>query len=232
LSENHTTANDASQLRAGPSLETPFQLVKHTSTPESSLIRVTTSVTTRQCARFCPCQCHARSSVRSPPWLKASIGQLLLTYHSLLRTTPCNYPPCRQTPRKTEFTYYFPCWLAQKALIISSESDLSGRGASISIAMPITIGDDHPVWDAVRSGNIVFVQQLFRRGFSPYVITISGVSLVMVRPFYFIGSPPMSRGDSGIRSIFCLLQDISTLLQSDAIISALLHNSSLTPYSR
>lgn len=134
------------------------------SAADDALIQVTTSVTTHRCSRLCPCQCHARLHMNSPGWLRKVVGQMLLSYHTLLRTTACDYPPCRKTPRKTEFTYYFPHWLAQKAFIMSSEPGLSGRDASISIAMPIIIPGSHPIWNAVKSGNVQFIQQLFRQG--------------------------------------------------------------------
>ena len=179
--DQHTTTSDTNQIQAYASLKSPSQIVNQTSIAETSHVRVTTTVATQQCARLCPCQCHMRSHRRSPTWLTAAIGQLLFSYHDLLRTTPCNYPLCRKTPRKTEFTYYFPYWIAQKALMLSFNSDLSGRAASILMTMPVIIPGGHSIWYAVQNGNIPFIQQLFGQGLNPHIIDQHGNSLVMVR---------------------------------------------------
>jgi hypothetical protein len=176
-----TITNDVIPSQSKTTPKTPSQVMKHQSAYENTLIRVTTSIATRLCSRLCPCKCHAKSHTSSPTWLRKVMGQILLSYHSFLRTTPCDYPPCRRTPRKTEFTYYFPYWFAQKALILSSEPGLSGKDASISIAMPVIIPGTHPIWNAIKSGNIPFIQQLFRQGFSPFVMDWYGTSLMSVR---------------------------------------------------
>jgi hypothetical protein len=169
--------HDGSEL----SVENDLQTVRNAGHSDSSTVRVTTSVTTLRCPHLCPCQCHARSHMRSSPWFKAIIGQMLFSYHSLIRTTPCDYPPCRKTPRKTEFTYYFPHWLASRALIVSSTSGITGPGASISIAMPVVVPASDLIWRAVSRGNVPLIQQLFGQGHSPYVVDSYGISLVLVR---------------------------------------------------
>ena len=168
-----------------PSLETDLKSARHTACSDKSSVRVTTSVTTQRCPPRCPCQCHTRSHIRSSPWFKAIIGQMLFSYHSVIRTTPCDYQPCREnpqkTPQKTEFTYYFPHWLASRALIASSTSGITGPGASISIAMPVVLTGGDAIWEAVCNGNIPFLQQLFRQKYTPYVVDEYGTSLAAVR---------------------------------------------------
>ena len=168
-----------------PSIETDLKRARYRAFSDNSSMRVTTSVTTQRCPPRCPCQCHTRSHIRSSPWFKAIIGQMLFSYHSVIRTTPCDYQPCREnpqkTPQKTEFTYYFPHWLTSRALIASCTSGITGPGASISIAMPVVLPDHEPIWEAVCNGNIPFLQQLFRQGYTPYVVDEDGGSLVKVR---------------------------------------------------
>ena len=176
--------DDAASV-SGSSVETDLRRVTHTTCADTSPVKVTTSVTTLRCPHRCPCQCHKRSLIRTSPWFKAIIGQMLFSYHSLIRTTPCDYQPCRETsdrtPRKTEFIYYFPHWLAWRALIVSSTSKTLGPGPAILIDFPIILPRDDPIFDAVRCGNIPFVQQLFGQGYNPHVINEFGASLLLVR---------------------------------------------------
>ena len=167
------------------SVETDLRRVTRTTCANTLPVKITTSVTTLRCPHRCPCQCHKRSHIRTSPWFKAIIGQMLFSYHSLIRTTPCDYQPCRETPdktpRKTEFVYYFPHWLAWRALIVSSTSKTLGPGPSVLIDFPIVLPYGNPIFSAVRRGNIPFLQQLFGRGYNPHIVDKFGMSLALVR---------------------------------------------------
>lgn len=174
-----------SQTELQPALEQPLAVNRQDSINDHSVIQVTTSITTQRCARFCPCQCHKRSHVRSPEWLKAIVGQMFCSHNGLIRTTPCDYPPCRQSPRKTHFTYVFPLWLPRRVMVMSTVSDLSGGGAKISVAMPVVIDTHERIWEAVRSGNIALVQYWFANGYNPYVVDSHGRNLLSVSTHTF-----------------------------------------------
>lgn len=64
---------------------------------------------------------------------------------------------------------------------MSSVSEIAGRGASISIAMPIIITGTDRIWSVIRYGNIALLQQLFCDGHSPYMVAETGKSLAAVR---------------------------------------------------
>ena len=190
--QSATKAITAQDAHAATS-DAPLEMVRRTSLSDTSIIRITTSVATQKCAKRCPCQCHTQTPMRSPTWLKTIIGQMLFSYHGLLRTTPRNFPPCRQTARKTEFTYYFPQWLAKRALIMSSVSDMAGRGASISIAMPIIIPGNDRIWSVIQYGNIARLQQFFCDGYSPYMVDEMGQSFAAVRKSFSSPSTLVTR---------------------------------------
>ena len=176
------SAAEALTISSGPStaLTAPQSGLSNPEDPNAAVIQVTTSIKTQQCEKRCPCQCHAPSQYRSPAWLKTIIGQLLFSYHGTLRTTACNYPLCQQTPRKAHFTYYFPKWLAQRALLMSSVTELAGRGAFVSIAMPVIIPGSDRIWDAIETDNVAYIQGLFSHGYCPNMIDDEGDSLLGV----------------------------------------------------
>lgn len=59
---------------------------------------------TQPCPKLCGCQCHVPVSSQTPRLLKNVVGQLFFSYTGLLRTTPCNYPPCRERVNKVQLT--------------------------------------------------------------------------------------------------------------------------------
>lgn len=65
-------------------------------------IKATTNLTA--CPKFCPCGCHVTTYLQTPVLLRNLFGQLLLSYTGLIRTTPCDYPPCRKAKTKNKFT--------------------------------------------------------------------------------------------------------------------------------
>lgn len=67
-------------------------------------LRITTSVNLRACPAFCRCRCHTTSRVQTPRFLRKVLGQLMLTYTGVLRTTACDYAPCRKSANKSRFT--------------------------------------------------------------------------------------------------------------------------------
>lgn len=196
ISSPNQSTDEAIESQLGPSIAPELPLTINRSPFDDRLLKVKTSITTQRCAQLCPCKCHTRSQIRSPIWLKTLIGQMLFSYHGTLRTTTCNYPPCRRTPGKTDFTYFFPGWLVQRAVMISSASELSGRGATISIAMPVVVSWHDPVWNAIHRENMGLLRHLFRSGHSPYMISPNGVSLLAVRTLIKAQIHAQPRGSS------------------------------------
>ena len=164
-----------------PPLQHQLESVQDLSISANSFIKITTSVLIQRCGTACPCQCHAISRIRSPQWLNRVLGQMLITYHSgFLRTMTCNFPPCRRSPRKTEFNYIFPLWLVHKALFMSYVPSLSGPQGSIAVSMPTMLPGLDKIWSATRLGNIPLLQRMFSAGYTPYVIEEGGQNLIHV----------------------------------------------------
>ena len=63
---------------------------------------------------------------------------------------------------------------------MSSVTELAGRGAFVSIAMPVIIPKTDRIWDAIEAGNVAFIQGLFSNGYCPNMINDEGESLLGV----------------------------------------------------
>ena len=129
---------------------------------ESPVVRVSATTTSQQCPSGCRCQCHARMSLHTPPWLRSVFGQFFWGYSSSISMRSCNYTPCRKSLGKHHFTYYFPRWLVSRAIIASANLDnLFGAGTRISVNIPLIIPEeDHIVWSLVIAGNLNQLQHL------------------------------------------------------------------------
>ncbi|KAK3651328.1 hypothetical protein LTR56_005785 [Elasticomyces elasticus] len=145
----------------------------------NGVIAVTTTMS-QQCSLFCTCSCHKRTQGQTPGWLRSVVGQLMFNYTALLQVKPCDLPSCRQDSQKSRFTYYFPQWLASKALMVAGNvNDLSGVGASWSFRFPVVVPANDRVWWIVRHGNLQALQKLFQDSvYNPYVINEYGTTLL------------------------------------------------------
>ncbi|KAF8859350.1 ankyrin [Acephala macrosclerotiorum] len=121
-----------------------------------SAVRISATIASQQCPMGCRCQCHTRTSIRTPLWLRCVFGQLLWAYSSSISMRSCNYPPCRKSLGKHHFTYYFPPWLVSRAVVASANlDDLFGAGAKVLVNIPLIIPEeDHIVWSLVIAGNL------------------------------------------------------------------------------
>ena len=76
----------------------------HRDQSTASCVRVATTMSVRACPKFCKCQCHVHTHFQTPRILRDIVGQLFFSYTGQLRTSNCNYPPCRQSNVKRRFT--------------------------------------------------------------------------------------------------------------------------------
>lgn len=107
----------------------------------------------------------------------------MFTYTALLQCKPCNYPPCRKRPHKSQFTYYFPIWMASRALIVSGLGrDLFGPGASWTVRVPSVFQSmEHDVAITARHGDLCALQKLLsQRRCSLYDVDEDGWTLLHV----------------------------------------------------
>ena len=145
-------------------------------------IRVDATINLQRCPRLCRCKCHVSHYVRTPRWLSTVIGQLMFDYTSLIYAKPCDYPPCKKSPRKRQLTYLFPGWLATRALFMSYVVDsISGSGASWALKVPIVVPSNNPIWTAAVHGNIEFVRNRLTDGrATSYIVSENGWNLLHV----------------------------------------------------
>ena len=129
---------------------------------DKPIVRISASTTLQQCPSGCRCQCHAHTSVRTPPWLRSVFGQLLWSYNSSISMRSCNFDSCRKSLGKHHFTYYFPSWLVSRAFIASASlEELFGAGAKMSVSIPLIVPEeDHIVWSLVMAGNLEQLRHL------------------------------------------------------------------------
>lgn len=83
------------------------------STSNSSFVRVVGSLSVARCERFCPCQCHMRSSIRTPEWTRNLLGSMVLHSNTSvsLNRRPCNEPLCKRSgDASIQVSYIAPAW--------------------------------------------------------------------------------------------------------------------------
>ena len=129
---------------------------------DGTVVRISATTTSQLCPSGCRCQCHTHTSVRTPPWLRSVVGQLLWSYNSSISMRSCNFSSCRKSLGKHHFTYYFPPWLVSRAFIASASlGGLFGTGAKVSVNIPLIIPEeDHIVWSIVMAGNLEQLRHL------------------------------------------------------------------------
>ena len=181
--ESRTDATEHATLPTPKLLSKEERVVADVECKEkTSQVRVTTTLANASCLPGCKCQCHHRTLIRTPHWLKSVLGTMLYSYTgtAIIRTTPCDYPPCRRGTQKSIFAYYFPSWALTRALMISSSWDaLSGVGSSWVVRMPVIVPTSHPLWHAVTQGNIEYLQNRFSNGeANVYTVNEHGFSML------------------------------------------------------
>lgn len=140
-----------------------------------------TKMSSSKCQPLCRCRCHARSHGKTPRWLKEVVGELMFDFTAVLYSGPCSILTCRQSPRKSTFTYRFPSWMVSRFLIASSTfGSLTGTGATWSLRMPLVIRDDWR-WNTIQEGNLSMIKRLIeRQELSPYMVDIYGRGAILV----------------------------------------------------
>ncbi len=144
------------------------------------------SVNTNKCPRFCRCQCHIRTQLCTPYWMRSIIGSFFGSFigYPFLGSRPCNYVRCQQTrTSSTRVLYVFPAWFAKRAIVASSTgNDLSGPGASWTFRMPRLRSSNARIWNYVANGSLSMVREAFEKGeASPYDVSNDGRTLLHVR---------------------------------------------------
>ncbi len=95
----------------------------------------------QQCARYCACQCHSTSSVRTPSWAQTIIGSMVLRYNGAVTVggNICNKQDCLSgSSRSVRVGCTFPKWLLATCAVSLSASwgSPTNVGASLYITVP------------------------------------------------------------------------------------------------
>lgn len=111
-----------------------------------------------RCKDECPCQCHVRSNIKTPSWLRAVVSSLFISYTGspLWARPSCNYPPCKDTTgQAASYTYHFPRWMVTRSVCLSLvQHNLGGLGGSWALSIPKVLDGGDPVWRFVNYGTV------------------------------------------------------------------------------
>ncbi|KAL1860637.1 hypothetical protein VTK73DRAFT_7232 [Phialemonium thermophilum] len=146
-------------------------------------LRATTSTST--CPRFCHCQCHVYTRVRTPKWAKDVFGSIILQSNTALTLArkPCNYLGCRRSGSvAAQFTYYAPAWVWMRAVhVTAARQSVFGLGASVSFSFPRRTPRAR-IWQLIFVGSVDGVREELETGrASIYDIDAEGESILHVR---------------------------------------------------
>ena len=148
---------------------TPVSPVQNalTKTPRSTIRFQASLRPPSSCSRYCKCQCHRTSTIRTPQWARQVVGSLLLQYNGAVSLNPkaCDSTTCHSGgARSAKLNYMFPTWLLQQGLFISLGWDaLTNRGASLYLKVPTLLSKEIIVaglWRAVHSGDVEWLREM------------------------------------------------------------------------
>lgn len=160
------------------------EISKNPSRSSRPIFRVRTALR-KSCHRSCKCQCHKRTSLSSPRWMKDIIGLMFIDYSGkpILGTQACNEKLCRQQENSLlKINYYFPWWFLRRMIIFRdySTSLLAGEHM-ISVRTPRIVDPFSDVIVMAQTGNVSLMQALFSQNLaSPFDTTPKGESLLHV----------------------------------------------------
>ena len=137
--ENENSNSEASEtdisldaFAANPRLSQPQALVSN------ALVRpyaVDFNLTRSTCEQECSCACHQGSRIRSPSYLDAIFGSLMVGYSARLwMTHTCDSSNCRDRSTCITYTYAFPRWLFQRMIAFRIAYDWS-KGPELCIRL-------------------------------------------------------------------------------------------------
>ena len=147
------------------------------------------------CFQDCRCNCHHRSTWKSPSYFRSIFGMLFLGYVGVPSITPnCNDFRCKQkADMNMKVSYYFPHWFVARAININIRlSKPDGLTQTLRVARMIP--DTSKILSMAEAGDIEGMKQIFRsRKASPFDQDISrGRTPLYVSPihltarFYFV----------------------------------------------
>ncbi|PVI01688.1 hypothetical protein DM02DRAFT_339422 [Periconia macrospinosa] len=127
-----------------------------------TLIKIESTLDVK-CNNPCTCQCHIRTSVKSPLWARFLIGSFFYqaTGRVFIGSGSCDSRCCQKTTSsQVRLTYYAPSWLGWKPLVMSATNNsLPGLNSTISLRVPDFVPWDNPLWDLIYEGDVTGLQR-------------------------------------------------------------------------
>lgn len=130
LSQKSHNESQASQTDAGtgPSL-TSSNLGQPQSSRSDAVVSpcaVNLDIARSFCEQGCTCACHKRSRIKSPSYLNAVFGSLLVGYSAKPWVTrTCDSADCRSRSTTVTYTYAFPHWFLNRIVTLKMAYDQS-----------------------------------------------------------------------------------------------------------
>ena len=176
----HETPHSMYSLPSKPILPYTPKFLNPGFVPDNSELPTATS-----CGNMCRCNCHRKSSFRTPGWMRSSIGSLSVGYSGtkLVGRVSCTEKTCLQRVHSSvKITYQFPQWLLGRSV---SFTDMWHplNGHNINLKTPRVISARSEVFVFAQQGNIEGIQRLFQdQKASPFDVSDSeGRSALHVR---------------------------------------------------
>ena len=138
------------------------------------------------CEYDCNCVCHQMARMKSPSYLNAIFGWLLIGYSAQpwsLRL--CDNPDCQRRLRSVSYTYAFPRWLLNRMITLRIAYDQS-RGPELCIRLVRVRPDDadifYAAWTDTEEVAIQEIQQLLKHGEASVLdVDQNGLNALQVR---------------------------------------------------
>ena len=135
----------------------PFAMssrLRQSRSPQSeALLRpyaATFDLTRSLCEPDCSCACHKVVRIRSPRYLNAILGSLLIGYRAQpWVTATCDSSDCRSRLTYVTYTYAFPRWLLDRMVTFRMAYDQS-RGPELCVRLPRVRSGGDSIFTAAR----------------------------------------------------------------------------------
>lgn len=184
------TTHPIDQERMSPLL-TPWEsrFLEFNNASQDNMIHISGTINTTNCDLLCACQCHIRTPLETPRWLRELCGCLFMSHVAVpwLGRRRCNIITCKQTGLGAFcISYLFPAWFLQRMLVFSMRwKDLSGPGATWTIRIPRIVPYYAPIWESIRFDRVLAVRELLKTlRCSPFDIRQDGTNLLYVRNLF------------------------------------------------
>ena len=117
------------------------------------------------CVMQCPCDCHRRRHLNTPPVLNRFMGNLFMGYSSMVMAkSRCTESSCCQPSKfSMQLIYYFPSWFLNRALVMAVKQGAFGS-VQASISLHKIVPQTADVFEFCAAGDVSGIHSLFKLG--------------------------------------------------------------------